>query len=132
MSSYDAMFLAVAAGLFSRRPKRWWLVGLAPVIAFASGLAPIGEFQIPVAALIACVVAPRFAAPALLMVLPAYASLATALVTGAVWLGLMVLVGDLAERRLDADTVPAVVRGTPARLFALAVLYYTLYPVMFL
>jgi len=132
MTAYDAMFLAAAAGMFSKRPQQWYWAAVAPLVAYAVGQLPVGEFHIPLAALLVCVAAPRFVAPALFLVVPSYSSVFDATLIACVWLGLIMALSELANRRLDDESVPELVRGAPASFFALAVLYYALYPIMYL
>ena len=61
MRPFDAVFLALAAGLFLERPKHWWLVALAPLVALAASSVPLEQFERPIAALVACLLAPRYA-----------------------------------------------------------------------
>ena len=72
MTQYDTVFLAVAVGLFLTRPWRWWLASLAPAVALIAHSIPLGRFATPVAALVACLLVPRYAPVALVLAIPVY------------------------------------------------------------
>ena len=125
------MFLAIAAATLLDRPKWWWLAALAPLIAFGVSLAPIGRFQIPVAALAACLVSPRCAAVALLLAIPEYEGLFDAVRATVLWMTGTLIMDGLA-RHFEEEDLPGRFRGAPVRLLACGVLYYALSPLSYL
>lgn len=130
MMTYDAVFLAIAAaGVYERLPNRWYLAAAAPLLAFGATLLSLGTLGAPAAALAALLVAPRVAPSALLLTLPLYAGWTSAVVAAAAWVGAISAFDALAQDRLDAESMPALLRGGPGRLVALGVLYYALAPV---
>ena len=131
MSPFDAVFLALAAGVFLERPKPDWAAALAPLIALAIGFIPLGRFHLPATALAVCLVAPRQAAVALVLILPTYAGAFDALRTSILWIIGTVLLNELG-RKTDESETPANASGTPLRLFACGILYFTLLPVSYL
>ena len=132
MNPYDAVFMAFVASRCLERPKRWWLVLLAPLLAYGIGCyEPLGRFAAPVTALAAVALAPRWAPVSLLLVLPLYGTLIQSLVVAATWLGLD-LVFDSLLVRLHDDAITPRLRGWPIRLLIVGVLYYTLLPIAWL
>jgi hypothetical protein len=132
MTPYDAVFVALVASRCLDRPKRWWLVLLAPLLGY--GLASwelLDSFAAPLAAFAAVALAPRWAPVSLLLVVPVYATFAQSVGTAAVWLALDVLFEILLVRLRD-DAIAPHLRGWPVRLLILGVLYYTLLPVAWL
>jgi hypothetical protein len=131
MKPYDAVFLAVAVGLFLTRPRWWWLAALAPAVALAAHWMPLGRFATPVAAIAACVLVPRYAPVALVLAIPIYQDPLDVLRAALLWLAVSALMEGLEDRFVD-EILPSRVRRMSARLLSVAVLYYTLLPVMFL
>lgn len=131
MSSYDAVFLSVAASLFFERSRARFLAALVPLAAFALEFAPLGDFRAPAAALAAVALCPRAAPVALLLAVPRYASFAEALRTALAWPAAVVLFESV-ESRLEEGAIPWRLRGAPVRLVVCAALYYVLHPVAFL
>lgn len=131
MRPFDAVFLALAAGLFLERPKRWWLVALAPLVAFAAGSVPFEQFERPIAALVACLLAPRFAPVALLLALPEYHGLFDAVRAALLWIAATAILDGL-KRRFDVEAMPPRMRGKPIELLSAGILYYVLLPVAYL
>ncbi|MDP6372181.1 MAG: hypothetical protein QF634_06690 [Vicinamibacterales bacterium] len=131
LSPHDAVFLALAATFFVERSAWWWWVTAVPVVAWLAALAPLGGFGLATLALVVCLPSPRFAPVAFLLALPDYASVLDAVVAGAAWLGATLLL-DTFERRLSAPAVPERLRGVPARLLTVGVLYYVFQPVFYL
>jgi hypothetical protein len=131
MRPYDAVFLAVALGLFLTRPRRWWLAALAPAIALAAHELPLDRFATPVAAIAACLLVPRYAPVALVLAIPIYEGPADVLRAALLWLAVSALMEGL-EDRLNNEVLPSQTRLMSARLVSVAVLYYTLLPVVFL
>ncbi|MCP3917156.1 MAG: hypothetical protein GY711_16530 [bacterium] len=132
MRPFDAVFLALVASRCLDRPKRWWLVALAPLLAYGIGwYEPLGRFAMPLAALAAVALAPRWAPVGLLLVLPVYGTLIHSLGAAATWLGLDV-VFDALLARLDESAITPRLRGWPIRLAIAGILYYTLLPLAYL
>ena len=131
MQPFDAVFLALVATCFTKRPTRWWLVSTTPLLAFAVGLAPIGDFHLPVLALVAWLLATKSSPAAFLLIAPVYQDPLQALFIAILWTTL-VLFFDTMEERLDDLTIPSRVRGAPIRLVTVGVLYHTLFPISFL
>jgi len=131
MSPFDAVFLALAAGVVLERPKDSWFTALAPLIALAIGFLPLNRFHLPATALAVCLVAPRQAAVALVLVIPVYADVFDALRASFLWMLGTVLLNELG-RKSDGAEIPARLRGAPLRMFACGVLYFTLLPVAYL
>jgi hypothetical protein len=131
MRPFDTVFMAIAVGQLSKLPRHWWLAAVAPVVSFVVHLTPFDRYEAPATALIVCLLVPKSAPSALLLAMPDYREALDVLVTALVWLGVTLLLRSLGDR-LDESTVPERLRGLPARLFCLAVLYYTLLPVSYL
>jgi len=131
MTPFDAVFLALAAGVFLERSKQGWFAALAPLLALAIGFIPLGRFHLPATALAVCLVAPRQAAVALVLIIPTYGGVFDAVRAAVLWMIGTVLLDELGRKSDDSET-PASVRGTPVRLFACGVLYFTLLPVSYL
>jgi hypothetical protein len=131
VTPYDAAFLALGAGVFLERSRRSWLVAFAPLLALVLGAMSLGHFHIPMTALVVCLLAPRHASIALILVIPAYGGLFDALRTSVLWLLGTVLVGGLG-RKSDASEMAEPSGGTPARLLICGVLYFTLLPTSYL
>ena len=128
MRPYDAIFLALLASRCLDRPKRWWLVVIAPTLAFGIGLCePLGTLIAPLTALTAVALVPRWAPVCLLLMVPSYGSLTESLGAGVTWLCLTALFESLVTRLQDVTLAPSL-RGWPVHLLALGVLYYTLLP----
>lgn len=130
MQPFDAVFLALVVSCFASRPKRWWLVSAAPLIAFAVRLVPMADFHLPVLALVGLCLAAKSSPAAFLLVAPVYADPLQALYVAVLWTTL-VLFFDTLEERLDDPNIPVRVRGTPIRLVTVGVLYFALFPVSF-
>jgi hypothetical protein len=114
------------------RPKRWWLVLLAPLLGYGFGeFESLGRFAEPLAALAALALAPRWASVSLLLVLPGYESFTESLVAAATWFCLDLLFESLSARLRDEAITPRL-QGWPIRLLILGVLYYTLLPLAWL
>ena len=131
MRPYDAVFLAVALGLFFERPKWWWLAALAPAIALAAHALPLGRLATPAAVVAACLLVPRYAPVALVLAIPVYAGPLDALRAAVVWLVVSALMEGL-EDRFAEELDSSQVRLMSARLLSVVVLYFTLLPVKFL
>ncbi len=132
MTPYDATFVALVASRCLDRPKRWWLVLLAPLLAYGIGSCePLGRFSAPLTALVAVALAPRWAPVSLLLVAPVYGTLAQSVWAAATWLALDVLFEIPLERLRDEAIAPRL-RGWPIRLLILGVLYYILLPLAWL
>jgi hypothetical protein len=132
MTPYDAVFVALVASRCLDRPKHWWLVLLAPLVAYGLGHWEfLGSFAAPLAALAAVALAPRWAPVSLLLVVPVYTTFAQSVGTAAIWLVLDLLFDILLER-LREDAIAPALRGWPVRLLILGVLYYTLLPAAWL
>ena len=128
---YDAVFLAVALGLFLTQPRRWWLAAFAPAIALATHWIAIGGFATPVAVIAACLLVPRYAPAAIVLAIPIYEGPTDVLGTAVLWLVVSVLIKGL-EERISDGVLDSPARRTSARLLSVVILYYTLQPVMFL
>ena len=131
MRSYDAVFLAVAIGLFLTRPRWWWLAALAPAIALAAHGMPVGRFATPVAVIAACLLVPRYAPVALVLAIPIYEDPWDIFRAALLWFAVSALMEGLEDRFVD-EILPSRVRLMSVRLLSIAVLYYTLLPVEFL
>ena len=131
MTQYDAVFLAVVVGLFLTRPWRWWLASLAPAVALVAHSIPLGRFATPVAALVACLLVPRYAPVALVLAIPVYETPLDVFSAALLWLVVSGLMWGLEERFVDGIQ-PSGVRHMSAQLMSVVVLYFTLQPVMFL
>jgi hypothetical protein len=131
MRPYDAVFLAVALGLFLTKPRWWRLVALAPVVALAAHWLPLGRFATPIAAIAACLIVPRYAPVALVLALPVYEDPLSVVRATLLWLAVTTLMEGLEDHFVD-ETLPSPVRRMSARLLSVVVLYYTLVPVVFL
>lgn len=131
MTPYDAVFLAVAMGLFLTRPRWWWLAAMAPAVAFAAHGMPLGRFATPVAAIAACLLVPRYAPVALVLAIPIYEHPLDVFRAALLWLTVSALMEGLEDCFAD-EILPSRVRRMSARLLSVAVLYYTLLPVVFL
>ena len=132
MSPYDAVFIALLASRCLNRPQRWWLVVLAPLLAFMIGsFEPLGRLTEPLTALIAVALAPRWAPVGLLLVIPEYSSLMESITTAAAWFLLDALFGSLLTR-VREDAITPRLRGWPIQLLILGVLYYTFLPLVWL
>jgi len=131
MRPYDAVFLAVALGLFLKRPRLWWLAGLAPAVALAAHRIPLGPFATPVAVIAACLLVPRYAPVALVLAIPIYEGPWDVFCTVVLWFAVSALMEGL-EDRFAEEVLLSRVRLVSARLLSVAVLYYTLQPVVFL
>ena len=136
MRPFDAIFLAVAAGLFLQRPKNWWLIALAPLAAWVAGNAQVyglslQQFEAPVVALVVCLLSPRFAPVALLLALPEYQDLFDAVRAAALWIAATAILDGLKDR-FDAEALPPQMRGKPIELLSVGILYYAMLPVAYL
>ncbi len=136
MRPFDAIFLALAASLFLQRPRHWWLVALAPLVAWVAGNVQIydlslQQFEAPVVALAVCLLAPRYAPVALLLALPEYQGLFDAARAAALWIAATAILDSLKDR-FDAEALPPRMRGRPIELLSIGILYYTLLPVAYL
>jgi len=131
MSPYDAVFLALAVGLFLGRPRWRWLVALAPFVAIAAGYASLGDFEKPVAAVLVCMLSPRFAPAAILLAIPVYPDLVSGLSTAVLWLAATAILAGL-DDRFDDEILPKPMRGVGVRLLTVGIFYYTFMPVLFL
>ncbi len=132
MIPYDAGFLAFVASRCIDRPTRWWLILLAPLLAFSiAACEPLGRFAVPLTALGAVALAPRWAPVSLLLVVPTYATLTQSFSTPLIWLVLNTLFDTLLARLPDEAITPRL-RGWPIRFLVLGVLYYTLLPLAWL
>ncbi len=131
MRSYDAVFLAVAIGLFLTRPRWWWLAALAPAIALAAHGMPVDRFATPVAVIAACLLVPRYAPVALVLAIPIYEDPWDVFRAALLWFAVSALMEGLEDRFMD-EILPSRVRLMSVRLLSIAVLYYTLLPVAFL
>jgi hypothetical protein len=125
------VFLAVALGLFLKRPRSWWLAGLAPAVALAAHRLSLGPFATPIAVIAACLLVPRYAPVALVLAIPIYKGPWDVFCTVVLWFAVSALMEGLEDRFTD-EVVPSRVRLLSVRLLSVAVLYYTLLPVMFL
>jgi hypothetical protein len=132
VTPFDAVFMALLASRCLDRPKRWWLVVLAPLLAYGIGeCESLGRFAQPLMAMASLALAPRWAPVSLLLVLPNYESLSQSLVTAATWLCLDFLFESLLARLQDQAITPRL-RGWPIRLLILGTLYYALFPLAWL
>jgi hypothetical protein len=132
MTPYDAVFVALVASRCLDRPKRWWLILLAPLLAYGIGSCDsLDRFAAPLTALAAVALAPRWAPVSLLLVVPVYGTLAQSLGIAATWLALDVLF-EIPLTRLRDEAISPHLRGWPIRLLILGVLYYVLLPVAWL
>jgi hypothetical protein len=132
MSPYDAVFIALLASRCLNRPQRWWLVVLAPLLAYVIGsYEPLGRLADPLTALLAVALAPRWAPVGLLLVVPEYSSLTESIVVALAWL-LLDRLFDTLLVRLREDAVTPRLRGWPIQLLVIGVLYYTLLPLVWL
>jgi hypothetical protein len=132
MSPYDAVFVALLASRCLNRPQRWWLVVLAPLLAYIIGsYAPLDRLGDPLTALLAVALAPRWAPVGLLLVVPEYSSLTESIVAALAWL-LLDRLFDTLLVRLREDAVTPRLRGWPIQLLVIGVLYYTLLPLVWL
>ncbi len=131
MKPYDAVFLAVAVGLFLSRPRWWWLVALTPAVVLAAHWMPLGRLATPVAAIAACLLAPRYAPVAVVLAIPVYASPPGAFLAATLWLVVSILVEGTTDR-LDEVASSSQMRRMSLRLLSIVVLYFTLLPVKFL
>lgn len=130
MQPFDAVFLALVVMRFARRPHRWWLLSAAPLIAFAVRLAPLADFHLPTLALIAALLSAKSSPAAFLLMAPVYQDPLQAIFIAVLWTTLVVFF-DALEERLDDDNIPSPIRGTPARLVVVGVLYHALFPMAF-
>lgn len=131
MNPYDAVFLALAVGLFFKRPKGWWLAALVPAVALVTHWMPLGRFATPITAIIACLLVPRYAPVAVVLAIPIYQDPLDVFRTALLWLALSAVVKGLEDRCGD-QLLDSPVRYRSAQLLSVAVLYYTLRPVVFL
>jgi hypothetical protein len=131
LKPYDAVFLAVAMGLFLTRPRWWWLASLAPAAALVAHWMPLGRFATPAAAIAACLLVPRYAPVALVLAIPIYQDPLDVLRAALIWLAVSALMEGLEDRLAD-EILSSPMRRLSAQLLSVAVLYYTLLPVMFL
>ena len=132
MSPYDAIFIALLASRCLNRPQYWWLVVLAPVLAYMIGsFEALDRLAHPLTALLAVALAPRWAPIGLLLVIPEYNSLLESVGTALAWL-LLDRFFDTLLIRLREDAVPYRLRGWPIQLLVIGVLYYTLLPLVWL
>ncbi len=132
MTPYDAIFLALLASRCINRPERWWLVVLAPLLAFMVGsFEPLGRLTEPLTALIAVALAPRWAPVGLLLVVPEYNNLTESIVAAAAWFLLDALFSSLLKR-VHEDAVTPRLRGWPIQLLILGVLYYSFLPLVWI
>lgn len=131
MNPYDAVFVAVAVGLFLTRPQWWWLAALAPAVALAAHWMPLDRFATPVAAIAACLLVPRYAPVALVLVIPDYKGPLDVFQAVLLWLVVSTLMEGL-EDRFEEKILSSWVRRMSAQLLSVVVLYYTLLPVIFL
>lgn len=143
MTPVEAVFLALALAPWLPRPRRWPWIGAAPLVAFVAALAwerfaggtsgwvaDYGPLVIALAvAMVVSLPALRFAPLALLLAVPDYPEITTALVAAVTWtLGLWLI--DGLEERLHSSG-PAQLRGAPLRLVVTAALYLALQPLFF-
>jgi hypothetical protein len=132
MSLYDAVFIALLASRCLNRPERWWLVVLAPVLAYLiDSYMPLGRLTDPFTALVAVALAPRWAPVGLLLVLPEYSGLTESIGAAAAWLLLDTLYSTLLVK-LREDAVTPRLRGWPIQLLIIGILYYTFLPLVWL
>lgn len=131
MTSFDAVFLAIAIAIFLERSKHSYLAALAPLITVAIGFAPIGDFRLPVTALAVCLVARQHAAVALVLAIAGYDGVFDAVRASLLWIFGTVLCNELGKRS-DAAELPPRAGGASIRLFICGVLYFTLLPVSYL
>ncbi len=131
MKPYDAVFLAVAVGLFLPRPRWWWLVALTPAIALGAHWLPLGRYATPLAAIAACLLAPRYAPVAVVLAIPVYGNPAGVFLAATLWLVVSVLSEGLTDR-LEEVVASSHTRHMSLRLLSIVVLYFTLLPVKFL
>ena len=132
---YDAVFLAVAVGLFITRPRLWWLAALAPAIALTSYGIDLGRFATPIGAAAACLIVPRYAPVALVLAIPIYKDPLDVITAALLWLAVTALMEGLDNRLVEKSvekTPSTQVRRYAAQLLSVAVLYFTLAPVAFL
>jgi hypothetical protein len=132
MSPSDAVFLALLASRCLNRPERWWLVALAPMLAYLVGNhEPLARLSDPLTALLAVALAPRWAPVGLLLVVPGYSSLTESIVAALAWL-LLDRIFDTLLARLREDAITPRLRGWPIQLLVIGVLYYALLPLVWL
>jgi hypothetical protein len=132
MSPYDAVFMALLASRCLNRPQYWWLVVLAPLVAWLIGsYEPLGRLADPLTALLAVALAPRWAPVGLLLVIPEYHSLSQGIVTALAWLVLDTLFSSLLVRLREESLTPRL-RGWPIQLLIIGILYYTFLPLVWL
>ena len=135
MSSYDALFIAIAAGTLCARQKYWWLVAVTPLLAFglSNSLTNLGleRYHGPLTALLVCVLIPQYALPALVLACPDYHGLADSARNALLWPSVLLVLRFL-EQRLDEAAAAPRLQGAPIRLLACATLYYTLTPLSYL
>jgi hypothetical protein len=132
MSPYDAVFMALLASRCINRPQYWWLVVLAPLVAWLIGsYEPLGRLADPLTALLAVALAPRWAPVGLLLVIPEYSSLSQGIAAALAWLVLDTLLGSLLVRLQEKSVTPRL-RGWPIQLLIIGILYYTFLPLVWL
>lgn len=122
IDGHDAIFLALALGVYLDPAAGSWRCGLAPLVSWTARAWHLGEFHPPAAALGAWLLTPSGAPVSLLLASPDYTTPVEALTAGAAWLLLRVLLDTLAEQ-LEERRLPARLRGAPARLILCAVLH---------
>ena len=92
---------------------------------------PLGRLATPAATIAACLLVPRYAPVALVLAIPVYDGPTDVIRAALLWLAVSVLMEGLEDRIVD-EILPSRVRRMSAQLLSVAVLYYTLLPVMFL
>ncbi len=131
MRPYDAVFLAIAAGILIERPRLWWLAVFAPLVSMAAHAMPLGSIAIPIAAVAAALLVPRFAPVAILLALPTYRDTSEMLQAMILWMVVSALIIGLEDRIVD-ETRRSPARNLAAGLLCVAVLYFSILPVTFL
>ncbi len=132
MSPYDAVFVALLASRCLNRPQHWWLVLLAPLLAYMIGsYEPLGRLADPLTALLAIAITPRWAPVGLLLVIPDYSSLTNCIGAALAWLALDVIFDNLLVRIREEAITPRL-RGWPIQLLIIGILYYALLPLVWL
>ena len=131
MKPYDAVFISIALGSFLERPRYWWVAAVVPLIAFVAHWLPIGHYAIPIAAIAAFWLVPRYAPVAIIMAIPDYSGPSEVVKITCLWLAASLLILGL-ENQIEGEVLTSWTRRMAAQLLSVAVLYYTLLPVTFL
>ncbi len=137
MRPIDTLFIVLVLSSFIKSSKQKYFILILPILAFlVSFYSPyipisIDSFILPVIATLACIICLELAPIIILLLFSDYIHLWEAIMIPFLWFVINPLMENI-NTRINTESIPYYVRGLPIRIISLGILYYIIFPIIYL